>query len=97
MKKADVINYVEQFVCIHNAYNRLRIDAKQNDVWISLLDGIHVIDGIESLASAVCKSLTIEQINLENLKYELSFIYKNVRFFQLSDTDVLPEVVWDAD
>ena len=97
MKRADALKYVEQLVCIHNAHNRLRKDIEQNDIWVCMMDGIHVMDGIELFASAACKSITIRQINLEDLKYELSFIYKNVRFYQLSDSDVIPEVVWDED
>ena len=97
MKKSDIQKQVEEFVCIHNAYNRTRNNARCDGIWVCMLDGIHVNEGIELFAGAVDKTITVHPMNLEDFKYEFSFVYKNVRFYQLSDKEELPEVVWDAD
>lgn len=97
MEKEEILRRLEQVITTKIVYLAAVNKLERKEICFCLDESIHILFGIEYLASAVDAKLLKEDRHDDEYPYRYSFVYKGVKIYQLDDRKYLPEVRWNED
>lgn len=97
MKKEETLRMLDQIVTTHKAYLTALQQSEGDSIRFCKCDDVHVYEGIEYLADAAGAVCICTDRKDDTYPLEYFFIYKGVKFFQITEQELSLEVHLDED